>query len=668
MKTAVIAHGLAGCLVVLAAAGCGTMHIGSHPTPEGPSPSPSPDASHQSAEALTRYSMGIIENLAGENEAALEHYRVALDADPDNVDLKLELAVAWLHASRFEEMDDILEDVVRRDPSRIRAYQLKALGLRMRGLHREALLPLAEAINREPQEAMHYQEKASIFSRLDDLPAAMSTLEQCLPRVDDRRSIFQTLGELYLREAGEILRDEKSHDNLPDAPLEVMRNATGEFPEDALLWTLYGDLLILHKDIEAAVEVLGHIEALNPDDPTIRRKLVLGLMAMGNYRGAIALMEEAARQNPEQDQIWYQLADLYELEDDHEGAAACYRKAIELQPASPKGYLRLSLLHMQQGDHEKAIEILGEGEGSVSNRLHLVELTGYACLASEHYTNAVLCFDRAVTLMTETGEKPLAPTFGLTHAVALQMTGNIEGAASLLRSASMTEPDTIRGYMALTLRDRDNQARITSTLEVLSRLQDIFPQEPDAFTLHALIAIAGQHYDTALSCLEQTERLALDAGDEEVLTAQFYFWMGSSAERIKLYDRAEGYFLQCISLEPDHADAHNYLAYMHAERGVKLDMAMDHIGVALAVEPENGAYLDTRGWIYYQQGDYDSALADINLAAEKLPEDPTISDHLGDIHQALGNHDDAVEWWKKSLAADPGNEAVKTKLAPSPEE
>ena len=101
---------------------------------------------------------------------------------------------------------------------------------------------------------------------------------------------------------------------------------------------------------------------------------------------------------------------------------------------------------------------------------------------------------------------------------------------------------------------------------------------------------------------------------------------------------------------------------MLAERGEKLEMAYDHIGVALAIDPEIAAYLDTRGWIYYRQGNYDSALADIQSALAVLPDDPTITDHLGDVYQALGNETEARLWWQKSIEIDPDNQAVRTKL------
>ena len=55
-------------------------------------------------------------------------------------------------------------------------------------------------------------------------------------------------------------------------------------------------------------------------------------------------------------------------------------------------------------------------------------------------------------------------------------------------------------------------------------------------------------------------------------------------------------------------------------------------------EPENAAYLDTLGWIYYKQKAYENALVHIRKANGIEDTDPTIADHLGDIYEAIQRH------------------------------
>ena len=49
-------------------------------------------------------------------------------------------------------------------------------------------------------------------------------------------------------------------------------------------------------------------------------------------------------------------------------------------------------------------------------------------------------------------------------------------------------------------------------------------------------------------------------------------------------------------------DALNSLGYMLAERGDRLDEAVQLLQRALKIDPENPSYLDSLGWAYFQQG------------------------------------------------------------------
>ena len=77
---------------------------------------------------------------------------------------------------------------------------------------------------------------------------------------------------------------------------------------------------------------------------------------------------------------------------------------------------------------------------------------------------------------------------------------------------------------------------------------------------------------------------------------------GALFERQKKYDASEEAFRKVLALNPDHAGALNYLGYMLADRNVRLDEAYQMIQKAVDLEPENGAYLDSLGWVYYRQG------------------------------------------------------------------
>ena len=115
---------------------------------------------------------------------------------------------------------------------------------------------------------------------------------------------------------------------------------------------------------------------------------------------------------------------------------------------------------------------------------------------------------------------------------------------------------------------------------------------------------------------------------------------------------AEQALREMIARDPLDATALNYLGYMFAERGERLDEAVELVGRALRVEPDNPSFLDSLGWAYFQQGKIDLADSPLTRAAEKLPNSSVVQDHLGDLRFTQKRFADAVAAWKKSLGGD----------------
>ena len=107
-----------------------------------------------------------------------------------------------------------------------------------------------------------------------------------------------------------------------------------------------------------------------------------------------------------------------------------------------------------------------------------------------------------------------------------------------------------------------------------------------------------------------------------------------------------------IAEDPKNADALNSFGYMLAERGQKLDEAVALVQRALAIEPGNGAYLDSLGWAYYKQNRFEQAEAPLREAATQLPNVSVIQDHLGDLLNKRGLFEDAIAAWQKALDGD----------------
>jgi tetratricopeptide (TPR) repeat protein len=130
-------------------------------------------------------------------------------------------------------------------------------------------------------------------------------------------------------------------------------------------------------------------------------------------------------------------------------------------------------------------------------------------------------------------------------------------------------------------------------------------------------------------------------------------------DKQKKFADAESAFRQVLSKEPDNAQALNYLGYMLADRGERLDESVTLIKKALDVDPDNGSYLDSLGWAYYKSAKLDLAETTLKRAADQLKTNSVIQDHYGDVLLKLGRYDEAVAAWTRALTGD-GDSIVRS--------
>jgi Flp pilus assembly protein TadD len=102
---------------------------------------------------------------------------------------------------------------------------------------------------------------------------------------------------------------------------------------------------------------------------------------------------------------------------------------------------------------------------------------------------------------------------------------------------------------------------------------------------------------------------------------------------------------------PDDVGANNDLGYLWADRNVKLQRALKMILAAVAAEPDNRAYRDSLGWIFFRLGRLTEAAAELEKAIDPKQPDGTVLDHLGDVCRELGKTDKARDAWRQAVEA-----------------
>jgi tetratricopeptide (TPR) repeat protein len=240
--------------------------------------------------------------------------------------------------------------------------------------------------------------------------------------------------------------------------------------------------------------------------------------------------------------------------------------------------------------------------------------------------------------------------------------GEFANAAASMRQALLLAPIDPRRHEEIVrthLRADDPAAAVQAAAEAESKFPYLI-----GFTV--LRAIALSQAESHASAMIAFERALVAAANihPALLDSDFFLSYGGAAERAGHYVKAEELLKKSIALAPSSsAEACNYLGYMWAERGENLAEAEQLILRALEQDPGNGAYADSLGWVYFQQGRHEEALAELQRAASLLESpDPVVLDHLGDAHEKLGQTAEALRYWQKALQLDPENSSLAAKI------
>jgi Tfp pilus assembly protein PilF len=104
-----------------------------------------------------------------------------------------------------------------------------------------------------------------------------------------------------------------------------------------------------------------------------------------------------------------------------------------------------------------------------------------------------------------------------------------------------------------------------------------------------------------------------------------------------------------IALDPENANALNYLGYTYADMGTNLDEAESLIRKALKHKPDDGYITDSLGWVLYKKGLFQEALIYLEKAVKLTADDPIILEHLGDAYLQINDKENALKYYQKSL-------------------
>ncbi len=132
-----------------------------------------------------------------------------------------------------------------------------------------------------------------------------------------------------------------------------------------------------------------------------------------------------------------------------------------------------------------------------------------------------------------------------------------------------------------------------------------------------------------------------------------FFDRGICEDQTGNWAAAEPDIEQALKLSPNQPYVLNYLGYSWALRDEKLDEAKAMLTRAAALDPNDGAVLDSLGFIELKRGNTKGALELLIQAVELSPNDAEVNGHLGDAFWQAGQALQAGYQWDRALDLNP---------------
>lgn len=233
---------------------------------------------------------------------------------------------------------------------------------------------------------------------------------------------------------------------------------------------------------------------------------------------------------------------------------------------------------------------------------------------------------------------------------------NLEGTKEI----SLNKLESISQNSFLSLANNLKKLSITKNLKNSNQYEELlfknFQKWPNnKFILYRL----ANHYKSEknyLKALKIYKKIIKNYGE----SSNLLFLYATCLDKVGQWEKAKNIFLRLLEKDSNDTYTLNYISYKLALKDEDLDLAETLIKRALSLDPNNGFFLDTLGWVEYKKKNYESSVFFLEKSVSLLPKSSEILDHLGDCYLMLGRKKEATFEWKKALKYETNSEIISS--------
>jgi len=583
---------------------------------------------------------------------AVDEYKAALLADPSSSYLASALAELYARTGDIREAIAQAQDVINRDPDNLDARRLlgriylRSIGDLQGGTQSdtENILHLAldqyeQIVHLDPSSIEDHLLLGRLYRLNNETAKAEGEFRTAVKLQPSSEDAVTTLALLYNEEGD------------PGRALEILQSVP-EAERSPRIDSVLGYTYEQRKDYTKAIDAYRKAVELDGDNLDAVRGLAQNLLNDNQTDAALEQFKTIATADPQDVQTLLHISEIYRRDGQFEKALDTLDKAQAVAQDSMEVEYNRAVIEEALGKYDEAVRQLREmlqrtekangvySPAERSNRAIFLERLGTLYRDQNNTEQAVEAFRKMAALGDDAiarGYQQIIETY--------RDAKNWPAATAAAREAVAKLPNDQGLQMVLAGQEADSGNADAAIARVKAMLTGKPSADREVWITLAQMNSRLRRYPDAEKALAKV--LELSTKQEEKDYANFI--AGSIYERQKKYDEAESYFRKVLASDPKSATALNYLGYMMADRGTRLDESLALIRRAVALDPQNGAYLDSLGWVHFKMGKYDLAEAALRKAVDRMDNDPTVHEHLGDVYQKTNRLKLAVSQWERSL-------------------
>ncbi|MBZ5629416.1 MAG: tetratricopeptide repeat protein [Acidobacteriia bacterium] len=581
---------------------------------------------------------------------AIDEYRLAIENDPTSEFLNSGLAELFAKTGRIRDAVLEAQDIIKRDPDNLEARKLlgriylRSLGDLQAGTQSQEVLKRAieqyEAIVRlEPKNVENHVLLGRLYRLDNELLKAENEFKTAVSLEPGSEEALTTLAYLY-NEEGDSARAAEVLKKVPES------QRTGK------LYSALGYTYEQQKDYKNAIAAYKKAADLDRDNLDAVRGLAQNLMSDNQTDAALEQYKTIIEADPHDVQSLMRIAEIYRRSGRFDDALATLKKAdAEVQDSQEVPY-NMAVIYQAQGKFDDAIQVL--------NRLLQKSEKPDASLTPGERNNRAVFLERLGSIYRDTGKTQLAiDTFKKLLVLGDDnVTRGYQQLIDTYREAKQWKEATAiaQDAVAKVPKDRNlkmvlagqlaDTGQVDQGLSLIKGMLKDTPDDREVYISLSQVYSRLKRWPEAEEALAKADQFSSKPEEKDSIS----FVAGSIYERQKKYDKAEEMFKKVLANDPNNAVTLNYLGYMLADRGVRLEEALGYVKKAIQLDPQNGAYLDSLGWAYFKLGNYVLAEESLRKAMDRIQNDPTVLDHMGDLLQKTERLKLATAYWERALA------------------